>query len=204
MKNKKKNWYDYMWIATIVYFALGLFNVIFAWLGLICMFVPLIIAIVYGSKSYCGKYCGRGQLFELLGKKLKLSQNNACPSALKSNLFRYGFMIFFLVMFVSMISTTYLVFQEAGSLKTVITLFWSFRIPFAFNYHGTIPWMTQFAYGLYSLMLTSTLLGMITMVFFKPRTWCVYCPVGTMTQGICKIKAYDFKKQYDSENGAYD
>jgi hypothetical protein len=26
------------------------------------------------------------------------------------------------------------------------------------------------------------------MLLFKPRSWCVYCPMGTMTQGICKLK----------------
>lgn len=31
----------------------------------------------------------------------------------------------------------------------------------------------------------------ISMLAFRPRTWCVYCPMGTMTQGICKIKYRD-------------
>ena len=26
------------------------------------------------------------------------------------------------------------------------------------------------------------------MLLFKPRSWCVYCPMGTMTQLICKAK----------------
>ena len=26
------------------------------------------------------------------------------------------------------------------------------------------------------------------MIFCKPNSWCVYCPMGTMTQGICIIK----------------
>lgn len=30
--------------------------------------------------------------------------------------------------------------------------------------------------------------GGVTMVLFKPRSWCVYCPMGTMTQLICKVK----------------
>lgn len=38
------------------------------------------------------------------------------------------------------------------------------------------------------MMLTSTLLGVITMIFCKPNSWCVYCPMGTMTQGISIIK----------------
>ena len=26
------------------------------------------------------------------------------------------------------------------------------------------------------------------MVLYKPRTWYAFCPMGTMTQGICKLK----------------
>ena len=37
-------------------------------------------------------------------------------------------------------------------------------------------------------MLTSLLLGLTVMVLYKPRTWCAFCPMGTMTQGICKLK----------------
>lgn len=32
---KQKHWYDYLWIWTILYFALGFFNILFAWLGMI-------------------------------------------------------------------------------------------------------------------------------------------------------------------------
>ena len=46
----------------------------------------------------------------------------------------------------------------------------------------------QFSFGFYSLMLTSLLLGLIVMVLYKPRTWCAFCPMGTMTQGICMLK----------------
>ena len=48
--------------------------------------------------------------------------------------------------------------------------------------------VAQFSFGFYSLMLTSPLLGLIVMVLYKPRTWCAFCPMGTMTQGICKLK----------------
>ena len=54
---------------------------------------------------------------------------------------------------------------------------------------GTVAdWVAQFSFGFYSLMLTSLLLGLIVMVLYKPRTWCAFCPMGTMTQGICKLK----------------
>ena len=65
-----------------------------------------------------------------------------------------------------------------------------FRVPWGWTYTaGTVAdWMAQFSFGFYSLMLTSLLLGLIVMVLYKPRTWCAFCPMGTMTQGICKLK----------------
>ena len=63
----KKHWYDYLWIWTICYFALGFFNILFAWLGMIDFLVPLFIAIIGGSKAFCNRYCGRGQLLQKCG-----------------------------------------------------------------------------------------------------------------------------------------
>ena len=45
----KKSWYDYLWIASLMYLVLGFFQILFAWLGLLCFFIPLIIAIVKGT-----------------------------------------------------------------------------------------------------------------------------------------------------------
>lgn len=190
----KKKWYDYLWIATIIYLALGFFNIIFAWLGLICFITPLVMSIFGGGKTYCNKYCGRGQLMELLGGKFKISgilKLKKVPLFISSKWFRYGFLIFFLTMFANMLSVTYIVYTGAGSLKQIVTLFWTFRVPWQWaNAAGVAPWVAQFSYGFYSLMLTSTLLGFITMILFRPRTWCVYCPMGTMTQAVCKVKNY--------------
>lgn len=184
----KKRWYDYMWIVSAVYLALGFFNILFAWLGLLCFLIPLGIAIFGGSKAYCNRYCGRGQLFEVVGGRLGLSRKKNPPRFLYSKWFRYGFLTFFMTMFVLMLVTTYQVFAGA-SLREAITLLWVFKVPWKWtNTSFVAPWVAQFAFGFYSVMLTSTVLGFITMLLFKPRSWCVYCPMGTMTQGICKLK----------------
>ena len=105
----KKYWYDYLWIWTIIYFALGFFNILFAWLGMIDFLVPLFVAIIGGNKAFCNRYCGRGQL---LGKCGKCSRNKPAPRWLSSKWFRYGFLVFFLSMFGNMIFQTYLVAAE--------------------------------------------------------------------------------------------
>jgi hypothetical protein len=196
----KKKWYDYLWIFSALYLILGFFNILFAWLGLICFITPLAISLIKGNKAYCNKYCGRGQLFMLLGGRFGLSRKKNTPKWLISPWFRYVFLTFFLTMFVMMLWNTYLVFAGAD-LKQTVTLFWTFKVPWHWAYHGTLfsEGVAQFAFGFYSLMLTSTLLGFIAMILFKPRSWCAFCPMGTMTQTICKIKSHNKEKKYVKE-----
>lgn len=187
---KNKHWYDYLWIWSIIYFSLGFFNILFAWLGMIDFVIPLLFAIFGGNKNFCNRYCGRGQLFAWLGGNKKCSRNKPAPAWIASKWFRYGFLIFFLAMFGNMLFQTWLVGSGAESLKEVITLFWTIKVPWGWTYTaGLVPdWIAKFSFGFYSLMLTSTLIGLIVMVLYKPRTWCTFCPMGTMTQGICMIK----------------
>lgn len=186
----KKHWYDNLWLWSILYFTLGFFNILFAWLGMIDFLLPLLIAIVRGDKGFCNRYCGRGQLFAKLGGELKCSRGRPTPRWLTTKWFRYGFLAFFLTMFGSMVFQTWLVASGAETLREALKLFWMFRVPWDWAYTaGTAAdWVAQFAFGFYSLMLTSTLIGLIVMALYKPRSWCAFCPMGTMTQGICRLK----------------
>ena len=188
---QKKHWYDYLWIVTPLYLGLGFFNILFAWLGMIFFCLPLLISIFGGSKLYCNRYCDRGQFLSLLGGRLKLSRNRPTPRWMGTRAFRYGFLIFFFLMFFQMLWTTFLVGAGARSVGELVKLFWTFRLPWHWAYHGTLlaPWVAQFAFGFYSIMLTSSLIGLIVMALFKPRSWCVFCPMGTMTQLICRLRA---------------
>lgn len=184
---QKRQWYDYLWIAEILYFILGFFNILFAWLGMIFFVTPLVISIFMGNKNYCNKYCGRGQLFAKLGTTC--SKRQPLPKFIRTSYFRYGFLIFFMAMFMNMLATTYMVSKGARNLSEFVTLLWTFKLPWSFAHQTLIaPWISQFAFGFYGVMMTSSLLGILTMVFFMPRGFCVYCPMGTMTQGICKLK----------------
>jgi len=188
---RKKQWNDYLWIISAVYLILGFFNILFAWLGLICFLVPPAISLIRANKSYCHHYCGRGQLLDLLGNRLGISRHRNMPHFLRTKWFRYAFLAFFLIMFANMVFLTYLVFSGSRNLSEIVTLLWTIRIPWDWAHSASAeiaPWIAHFAFGFYSLMLTSTVLGLITMALYKPRSWCVYCPMGTMTQGICRIR----------------
>ena len=163
---RKRPWYEYLWIVTPIYLGLGFFNILFAWLGMIFFCLPLMIALAGGGKLYCNRYCDRGRFFALLGGKLGLSRRRPTPRWLGSRWFRYGFLIFFFAMFFQMLFTTYLVGAGQQELGQTVKLFWTFRLPWHWAYHGTLfaPWVAQFAFGFYSLMLTSTLIGFIATV----------------------------------------
>ncbi|MCI5691042.1 MAG: 4Fe-4S binding protein [Clostridiales bacterium] len=188
--NRKKHWYDYLWIWSIVFFVLGFFNIFFAWLGLIDLFLPLIFSLFGGNKFFCNNLCGRGQLFSVLGGRLGCSRKKVPPRWLSSKGFRYGFLIFFFAMFGNMLFQTYLVGAGASTLRQAVKLFWTFQVPWNWAYTASsVPqWVAQFSFGFYGVMLTSLLLGLIVMVLYRPRTWCAFCPIGTMTQGICQLK----------------
>ena len=84
-----------LWIWSIVYFALGFFNILFAWLGMIDFLLPVILAVFGGNKFFCNHLCGRGQLYCKLGWDLNCSRNKPTPRWMASKWFRYGFVIFF-------------------------------------------------------------------------------------------------------------
>lgn len=55
-------WKKYSYIATIVFFALGFLNIIFAWLGFACMIMPFVFLVKNGRKTWCHNYCSSGSL----------------------------------------------------------------------------------------------------------------------------------------------
>ena len=195
---KRRLWYGYFWIWAIAYFVLGFFNIAFAWLGMLDFLVPLVLAAGAGNKWFCNHLCGRGQLFDVLGAGLGWSRGRPTPRFLGSKGFRYGFLAFFMAMFGNVAVQTWLVAGGAKSLREAVTLLWTFRVPWGWA-HGAWPgmpeWAVQFAYGFYSLMLTSAIVGLVAMALWKPRSWCVFCPMGTMTQGICRWRNGGGRKQ---------
>lgn len=191
MKTKKKHWYDYLWIWSIVYFALGFFNILFAWLGMIDFLLPIILAVFGGNKFFCNHLCGRRQLYCKLGGDFKCSRNKPTPKWITSKWFRYGFLIFFLTMFGNMVFQTFLVASGAENLREAIKLFWTFRIPWGWTYSGSLfpDWVAQLSFGFYSLMLTSLLNSKINRPFY------LYSKYGRKTN-IFLILNFIYKDQF--------
>ena len=67
----KKRWYDYLWIASLLYLMLGFFNILFAWLGLLCFFIPLIISVAGGDKGLLQPLLRPGPAVRAAGRALR-------------------------------------------------------------------------------------------------------------------------------------
>ena len=188
-----KHWTEYLWIWAVVYFVLGYFNILFAWLGLLDFTIPLVLSSTGKGKYFCNNLCARGKLLRLTGTLVKGKRrvSKTAPRFISGFPFRLAFLTFFLAMFVSMLYKTYLVFKGKKELKAVLKLFWTFTLPWkqSFIETGLPHWVYQFGYGFYSTMLTSTIIALILMLIWRPRTWCTFCPMGMMTQCISKVRA---------------
>jgi len=152
------------------YFSLGFFNILFAWLGMIDFFVPIIIAIFAGNKWFCNRLCGRDNCFPNWEERLNFWKQTGSPMA-GVEMVQIWFLAFFLAMFLNMIFQTYLVASKARTLNEAIKLFWTFEVPWRWTYKaGTVPdWIAQFSFGFYGLMLTSMLIGLVVMVLTSPE-----------------------------------
>ena len=194
----RKRPYHYLWIYSLVFFALGLFHIMFAWLGLISFILPLFFAFGRGTKGYCNRYCDRGQFLRMFGDELGLSRRNELPAWMKSGAFRYAVMILFFSTFGSILYATWQIAQGADGLQETLTVLWFFRLPWHWAYGGGAdPWAAAFAFKLYGFLLTSEIVAIASMLYFKPRAWCVYCPMGTLTQMICRSKSKAYLREVE-------
>ena len=55
------------------------------------------------------------------------------------------------------------------------------EMPQIFEFINISPWITHLSYRFYSMMMTTTVLGFLLALIYKPRTWCTICPIATVS-----------------------
>jgi hypothetical protein len=61
-----------------------------------------------------------------------------------------------------------------------------FSMPQLLDMIEVSPWITHLSYRFYSMMMTTTTLGLVLALIYKPRTWCTICPIATVSDVILK------------------
>lgn len=192
-----KNWTNYFYIITISFFTLGFFNIIFAWLGFICMILPFILLARDKKKTWCQNYCPRASLFQKLFKGRSLSGKTG-PDWLIRGKAKWVMLGYFSINLFVLTMSTVMVFkgrrEALENIRFLLVFQFPWDIPQLLNL-GTMPnWIAHLSFRIYSMMFTTTVLGLILSWIFKPRTWCTICPINTISD----ISLKKINRKYNS------
>lgn len=173
---------DYLWIITILFFAFGFIHISFSLLGLICMGLPFILFARTKEKIWCKHYCPRASLFMKVLNRISLKKK--LPKGFTGQRVKQGVLVYFGVnLFFAMMSTIMVSLGRVAPLD-YLRFFIVFPVPFQMPQLldlSVSAGLLHFSYRIYSMMMTSTTIGLILGFLYVPRTWCVICPIQTLT-----------------------
>lgn len=191
----------FAFVFTVSYFILGMVNIGFATFGLICMLLPMLLLIKNGKKTWCQKMCPRSALFVKVGK-LK-NHSRSTPKSFIHGKVKWGMLVFFLVSFTLIIFSTIRVAMGATpnfDLRFMMFVPIPFKLPQLITIDFLPIWVLHFSYRLYSLMLSTTLIGLALALIYKPKTWCTICPISTVSNAYIKNKNKSTQKSVTKAN----
>jgi hypothetical protein len=178
MKYKK-----HLFIFTLVYFLLGVIHIHFALLALFCLMFPIILLVATKKKTWCQGYCPRASLFTVCTKGANCSSK--IPRFFVTGNMKWIVLVYFLINLFVITATTIRVsaggMMPMNSLRFLLFIQLPFDLPQLFHFYNAAPWMTHLSYRLYSMMMTTTFIGILFAFIYKPRTWCVICPISTVS-----------------------
>ncbi len=184
MRNHK-----YLFIITLGFFLLGFVNIHFALLGFLCMIIPFVLLFRTKKKTWCQGYCPRASLYTACGKGKKWPSIKTPKFFINGNmkwimLTYFGTSLFFIIM--TTIGVARGMRPSMEYLRFLIVFPIPFSMPQLYPAMETVPWVTHLSYRLYSMMMTTTFLGFLLALIYKPRTWCTICPITTVSDIILK------------------
>lgn len=154
MKKFLELWKKYSFVMLIAFIIMGLIDLRFALLAVICMVAPIIVSITRG-RFWCGNLCPRGSFYDNVVSKF--SNNRKVPKFLKSYYFRVIVVVVMMSMFAMGIK------QNLGNLYGIGMVF-------------------------YRMIVVTTIIGIVLSLFYNHRTWCHFCPMGTIASVISKFR----------------
>lgn len=189
----KRNWTNYLYIVTILFFTLGFFNIIFAWLGFICMILPFFLLVKNKKKLWCQKYCPRSSLFIRLFKGKSLTGKTG-PNWLTKGNAKWIMLGYFCANLFILLMSTIMVFRGVREPLEKIRFLLAFQLPWnipqLLNVGITPNWIVHLSFRIYSMMFTTTILGLLLSWIFTTRTWCSICPINTISDiGLKKLNS---------------
>lgn len=142
----------YGWIFTVLVALGGLWQ---PKLGLLVIFIMagLTITSFFSGGYWCGNFCPHGSLFDRIA--MPLSLNKKIPKFLRSKPMIIGFFIFFMFNF-------------------------SRKVMRVLNFWGSYDFWDKLGLVFVTTYLMVLIVGGLFAMLINPRTWCQFCPMGTI------------------------
>lgn len=151
--------YFLAWIFVPLIAIGGLFIAELGLLVILVMLALMGIGLVNG-RYFCGNICPHGSLFDNIISKI--SFNREIPKFFRNKFLKWGFFILFMSMFV-------------------------FRFVNALTANEGALTANLGAMFVMQYLIMPTILGVTLAILINPRTWCSFCPMGTMAQVMNKL-----------------
>lgn len=184
-KNRRVGLAPGLFLITLLYFGLGFISILFGLLAFVCMGIPFILLARHKKKLWCSSYCPRASLLMRTGTRKK---TRAIPRQFSSGklktvmLWYFGLNLLFITGSTIQVATGNMVSMEYVRLFIAIPLV---PLPQLIPIEANSA-LLHLSYRLYSMMLSSTLLGIVLSRIYRPRIWCAICPVGTVSNALLK------------------
>ena len=180
----QRKWSNYLFVITLLFFSLGFVNIIFALFGFVCLIVPFILLFKDRKKTWCQQYCPRSRLFTVATKGRSLS-GKAGPDWLAKGKAKWFFLVYFAINILMITMSTIRVanglMAPVEKVRFLIFIFLPWKLPQFLNLGQASDWVVHLSYRIYSMMFTTTVIGLLLGLLFMPRTWCRVCPINTLS-----------------------
>jgi len=179
----KQGWIKYSYLFTILFFILGFFNMVFAWIGFSCLIMPFVFVIKDNKRTWCQTYCPRANLFTRLFSKIGF--NRTAPKWLTNGIGKRIMLTYFAINFSVICFTTLMVFLDKRGPEKSVKFLMTFQLPWTMPNILDIAFMPDWAvhlgFRVYSMMFTTIIIGLLLGYLYRARTWCGICPMGTLS-----------------------
>ncbi len=178
----KKSILDLTFIVFISVLLLGIININLVLVAVLCFTLPFLTTYIYKKKVWCQSLCPRSSfLLKVIGK---ISLKRKTPKFLTSKRAKHIVLLYFLLGMSVMVGSTIIIgVKGAEAVRQVNFLI---MLPLIKNFPQVIDFefnevITHLSYRMYSMILTTSIIGTVLGIIYKPKTWCVICPVMTIT-----------------------
>lgn len=173
---------DVSFIYTLLIFAVGMIHISFTLIGILCYISPIVLYLRYRNKIWCQTYCPRASFLTLVLQKISLKLK--IPNWLTSKRVKMFFVYYIILnLLFALMSTTAVAFNIIAPMN-YLRLFMVFEAPFTLIQliELSLPsFIIHFSYRVYSMILSTTLIGLVLGFLYMPRAWCMICPVNTLS-----------------------